>query len=488
MLPAAPAFAADQLICVNSPAGVTCDLSAPTIPAAIAAANANVVDDTILVAPGIYDDGPYQLNGTAHAITLKGSGEGETILTLPPSATEQEYVQANHASVQDLTIQMAPGADSTNDEGLRLFNGATVDRVTVDGAGTQDTTGIQAAAAAISAATITMPITAGTRGIYGEGGVTVTNSTISGNTGYAHSGVANPDALAGVAIQAAYQGVSTDSGTVVLENALIDLGTSNGSGLAAVNGNASTSPKAIDANHVTIVGGGAGSEGAYAEAANPNALQQSTIELDNSIVSGPAVDLAVLAGNNGSQGGPSTATITTSYSVWSTTSENATANGTATVTAGTGDLEDVDPGFADPAEGDYRLTPASPVVDLGDPAPGGPALDLDGAQRVYDGDLDGTAVRDPGAFELGDTVAPDTAFTTTPAKRVTKRKVRFGFSATEGGSTFSCRLDGKQWRSCTSPRTVRVAVGRHRFSVRATDEAGNDDATPVSYRFRRARR
>ena len=47
VLAAAPAFAADSVICVNT-AGGTCTQSAATIPAAITAANANLVDDTIL--------------------------------------------------------------------------------------------------------------------------------------------------------------------------------------------------------------------------------------------------------------------------------------------------------------------------------------------------------------------------------------------------------------------------------------------------------
>jgi hypothetical protein len=54
------------------------------------------------------------------------------------------------------------------------------------------------------------------------------------------------------------------------------------------------------------------------------------------------------------------------------------------------------------------------------------------------------------------------------------------FVATEAGSTFRCRLDGRRWRSCRSPRTyLRLARGLHTFRVRAIDRAGNVDPTPA---------
>jgi hypothetical protein len=67
----------------------------------------------------------------------------------------------------------------------------------------------------------------------------------------------------------------------------------------------------------------------------------------------------------------------------------------------------VDPGWVDPANGDYRLAPTSPVVDKGtsdQPAAG--ETDLDGKPRLFDGDGDGTAVRDLGAYESQTVPAP----------------------------------------------------------------------------------
>jgi parallel beta-helix repeat protein len=59
-----------------------------------------------------------------------------------------------------------------------------------------------------------------------------------------------------------------------------------------------------------------------------------------------------------------------------------------------------DPMFVDPASDDFRLRDTSPAIDSGsNQAPALPAEDLDGNPRVVDGDGDGLAVVDIGAFE-----------------------------------------------------------------------------------------
>ncbi len=71
---------------------------------------------------------------------------------------------------------------------------------------------------------------------------------------------------------------------------------------------------------------------------------------------------------------------------------------------GTGNIT-TDPEFADPNNEDYHLLAESPCIDAGDPnhaaAPG--ATGLDGNPRILDGDNDGEAVVDMGAYE---TVGP----------------------------------------------------------------------------------
>ena len=88
-----------------------------------------------------------------------------------------------------------------------------------------------------------------------------------------------------------------------------------------------------------------------------------------------------------------------------------------------------------------------------------------------------------------DATAPQTTITSGPAGggRTNNATPDFGFSSSESGSSFECRLDGSGpggWGSCTSPHTTAsLSDGSHTFEVRATDAAGNTDATPASRTF-----
>jgi hypothetical protein len=54
------------------------------------------------------------------------------------------------------------------------------------------------------------------------------------------------------------------------------------------------------------------------------------------------------------------------------------------------------------------------------------------------------------------------------------------FSASEPGSTFTCRLDDGAWSPCTSPLALVAAPGEHTFAVYARGPAGNEDPTPAT--------
>jgi PASTA domain/Bacterial Ig-like domain len=81
-----------------------------------------------------------------------------------------------------------------------------------------------------------------------------------------------------------------------------------------------------------------------------------------------------------------------------------------------------------------------------------------------------------------DVTPPDTSIgPTEPPSVSTSSSATFDLSATEP-STFECSLDGSAWAGCTSPTTDSGLVeATHTFQVRATDLAGNVDASPASY-------
>ena len=96
-----------------------------------------------------------------------------------------------------------------------------------------------------------------------------------------------------------------------------------------------------------------------------------------------------------------------------------------------------------------------------------------------------------GAWEapvLPDTSPPDTVIRAGAKHRhklaAGARRFLFkvGFYSTEAGSTFQCRLDSGGFATCSSPYRKRLALGMHRFEVRAIDAAGNADPTPARFR------
>ena len=67
-------------------------------------------------------------------------------------------------------------------------------------------------------------------------------------------------------------------------------------------------------------------------------------------------------------------------------------------TKGKGNI-DQDPSFMDTTVGDYRLGTGSPCIDAGNNAVVSTPLDLEGNPRIADGNSDGSAIVDMGAYE-----------------------------------------------------------------------------------------
>jgi hypothetical protein len=79
-----------------------------------------------------------------------------------------------------------------------------------------------------------------------------------------------------------------------------------------------------------------------------------------------------------------------------------------------------------------------------------------------------------------DTTPPETTIDSGPSGTIDSTSASFTFSSTELDSTFECSLDDGAFASCSSPNSyVNLSDGSHTLQVRATDAAGNTDATPA---------
>lgn len=480
LVPLSAAQAVDNVICVGVPTGVTCDATVASIPAALTAANNNGHADTIAVGPGTYSDGPYSFNGGFEAITLQGSGDG-TVITLPASASGQTYLFVQNAAVRDLKVLIA-AADSSTDWGMSISN-TTLDNVTVDGTGTAAPNAIVAENSTITNVRALLPTNSG-RGIYLIGDDVVSDTVISAATGVYAGQSSGVQRVTRTRISSNSNGVLVNEGEVTIDNSLINLGTANGSGLRAGETDPGPSSAFITADHVTIVGGGASSRGAYADAGVATGKHTATIQLSNSIIHGPATSISTVATNDGAQGGSSEAVVPVSYTDYDdeTINEQIGANGTGGVLEGAG-LLDTDPLFVDAAGGNYLPGTGSPVIDAGNPAPGTSTTDLAGNARVRDGNGDITAIRDLGALEVPDTFAPQTVLNTGPISPTRDRTPTFTFSS-EPGATYSCRIDAAPAVGCTSPFTTpSLTDGTHTLKIAAVDVAANPDPTPAQRTF-----
>jgi CSLREA domain-containing protein len=91
----------------------------------------------------------------------------------------------------------------------------------------------------------------------------------------------------------------------------------------------------------------------------------------------------------------------------------------------------------------------------------------------------GTIAKAPG--NLADSTPPQTRIVMAKSHRGT---ARFRFESDQSGSTFQCRLDGKPFAACRSPKRYGgLKPGKHAFQVRAIDAAGNVDSSPAKRRF-----
>ncbi|QSQ27964.1 OmpA family protein [Pyxidicoccus parkwayensis] len=81
-----------------------------------------------------------------------------------------------------------------------------------------------------------------------------------------------------------------------------------------------------------------------------------------------------------------------------------------------------------------------------------------------------------------DTSAPDTFIDSGPAALTRETTANFTFSSNESPVTYECSLDGAAFTACPAQASFSsLADGDHTLAVRATDAAGNVDASPATH-------
>jgi hypothetical protein len=391
-LPAA-ASAADYCVAPNTTCGGT---NVASFQQAIDLADNATDADRIFLGAATYtapSASGYSYNQSSSPVEIVGKGEGSTILTSPNGGTTAVlYLEGGgDTSVHDLTIRLPQNA-AAGLAGLSTENTASRIEVVEDPTQTNIRVGVELwnggtledSSVAIGTAQNTTAV------LLTGGGGTVRHSVVSAHNGVgSHSGGTVDRSR--VIASGAGEGVEGYGGLTTITSSVIRLAGATGGGYGIYVDPPTATHPIVNADGVTIVGPNLpGTHGAMVDTFVRPA-ESGDINLTDSIIRGFAAPLEVLAEGTGK------GNINASYSDYDP-SGNATSGANATITQA--NVSNVGAaGFVDAAAGDYHLLPGSPLVDTGNPAIS-QGLDLEGDPLVSDGNGDGIAQRDMGAYEL----------------------------------------------------------------------------------------
>jgi hypothetical protein len=391
----APAFpaaasAADYCVAPNTSCGGT---NVQTFEQALDLADNATDADRIFLGAATYtapSASGYVYNKAGSPVEIIGQGEGHTILTSPIGGNTAVLRLFGGAgtSVHDLTIRLPQNAAA----GLNgLWTQDTAQRIQVveDPTQANQRRGVVLEGGTLEDSTVTLGTTHSTLAVLLDtGGGTVRGSSLSAQIGVysGGGGTIERSGVTGSAIAVdAYRYLTTITSSVVRV-------TEGGGGNTAISLETQTGVNTtVHADGVTIIGPALPDTfGAYVSTSVfPD--QNASLTLTNSIIRDVSTPLRADAAGSGQS------SIAASYSDYDP-SANATNGPNAIITQA--NISNVgDARFVDATGGDYHLLPASPLVDSGDPA-AAQALDFDGNPLVADGNGDGIARRDMGAFEL----------------------------------------------------------------------------------------
>ena len=373
--------------CVSDPACVSAGGidGGSDLQAALNAAIAGLGPDTVKIGPGTFSAANgFTARDGASAIAVVGAGRGVTTLTATTAGrTVLDFGASRDATVSDLSVAMPPSG------GVGVFVPQHIARVAISG-GTGSATGLWSQNTTVDDVSILLPLDGSSnQGIYRPNGTLRADGlTITAHN--AITGFGSSDSYEHLRIQSNGTGItftSSLSNTLTLDDAQIRM---SGAGDGVVFSAQSSSPAFLQAHFLTVVGDGTRNSAGVVSSGG-GAATSTSVTLEDSIVAGFDHALACFDG-----AGP--ARLTVRYAAFDPSD---LVDSCATrIDARTGNLGS-EPGLVADANGDLRLPAGSPAIDAGDPTllTPSPTTDLAGAARIFDGNGDGTARVDMGAFE-----------------------------------------------------------------------------------------
>jgi PKD domain len=475
----AASLAAEQTFCVADP-----DCSGTpeaSVAAALAAAQANGPErDRIKVGPGTFPAAGSLTDSPTNPVLIEGAGEVFTTLTRPAAMNASVLFLSNaQSSVSKLGVHIPAGQPGMT--GIVLAGGASGERVFLSSpSALADATGV----------------VVGNGSSLREGSIAVPNTTAAANDGI----VTRDDAVVESGFVQATRGVLIErSGTLVRGLRIIAgigvefVGSTGADSTATVENTQvtgteppapadvaikATGPDAthsvtLSARHVTLVGPGGGN-GFWASGESAASNPTATLNVLDSVVRGYTADLRASAGVMG------TASLSIDDSAFDFSKVTTNNPMKATINPGPHNLSlsGFDPGLID-VRGDMRPAFDSALVDRG--VTGGllsteSPFDLAVQARLVDGNGDGTARRDMGAFEY-QRAAPKVTAEAAPATAGQGQAITFNATATDSDpqettGAITWVFDDGATATGASAQHAFAAAGAHTATASATDPAG----------------